>query len=97
MAMPLAPNLTQCEPLLRVNELSGHLGGLSFTNIDREQRMRILVEAHGCHDDATRFSGSLKGESYRSRFPAFPFRSRFGWTRFYFLLGHLFYFLDHGL
>ena len=47
--------------------------------------------------DATQFSGSLKGEFYRSRFPAFPFRSRFGWTRFYFLLGHLFYFLDHGL
>ena len=47
--------------------------------------------------DATRFSGSLKGEFSRSRFPAFPFRSRFGWTRFYFLLSHLFYFLDHGL
>ena len=31
--------------------------------------------------DATRFSGSLKGEFSRSRFPAFPFRSRFGWTR----------------
>ena len=33
-------------------------------------------------DDATRFSGSLKGEFSRSRFPAFPLQSCFGWTRF---------------